>query len=367
MRSSGRVPGQHLRHQRGDLPRRPWSLWSPPARMCCTSASPPPCPPPTSPPASPPGRSWRPTPGPRWPWWTAGPPWARECWYIWRSRRRIRARAWRRSRPSWRQRRTTSTNWFTVDDLNHLKRGGRVSTAAALFGTMLQMKPVLHVDNEGRLIPVSKVRGRKASSRPCWTRWRSWWRTPLWCSSATATAWTTPGAGQVHPGEVPRGEAGHQLRGPRHRQPLRPRYPGAVLRGEREVVFPLRGLRPHTLGISGASPPDPDLLFPRGKSRQKHTQEGDTFDCVPLLGTSPPPTTQRGASAPLWISPSQSCGLSGDPYQFYLRDGNESRLAPRFSPLAKTLVRRTPGENPNETCPPFTGGSRSIVDHQAAD
>ena len=54
-------------------------------------------------------------------------------------------------------------HWFTVDDLNHLKRGGRVSAAAALFGTMLQMKPVLHVDGEGRLIPVDKVRGRKAS------------------------------------------------------------------------------------------------------------------------------------------------------------------------------------------------------------
>lgn len=54
-------------------------------------------------------------------------------------------------------------HWFTVDDLNHLKRGGRVSAAAALFGTMLQMKPVLHVDDDGHLIPVSKVRGRKAS------------------------------------------------------------------------------------------------------------------------------------------------------------------------------------------------------------
>ena len=54
-------------------------------------------------------------------------------------------------------------HWFTVDDLNHLKRGGRVSAAAALFGTMLQMKPILHVDDEGHLIPVSKVRGRKAS------------------------------------------------------------------------------------------------------------------------------------------------------------------------------------------------------------
>lgn len=54
-------------------------------------------------------------------------------------------------------------HWFTVDDLNHLKRGGRVSSAAALFGTMLGIKPVLHVDDEGHLIPISKVRGRKAS------------------------------------------------------------------------------------------------------------------------------------------------------------------------------------------------------------
>lgn len=54
-------------------------------------------------------------------------------------------------------------HWFTVDDLNHLKRGGRVSAATALVGTMLAIKPVLHVDNEGRLISVSKARGRKAS------------------------------------------------------------------------------------------------------------------------------------------------------------------------------------------------------------
>lgn len=54
-------------------------------------------------------------------------------------------------------------HWFTVDDLNHLKRGGRVSAAAALFGTMLSVKPVLQVNREGQLIPVHKVRGRKAS------------------------------------------------------------------------------------------------------------------------------------------------------------------------------------------------------------
>lgn len=54
-------------------------------------------------------------------------------------------------------------HWFTVDDLMYLKRGGRVSAATALLGTMLNIKPVLHVDNEGHLINVSKARGRKAS------------------------------------------------------------------------------------------------------------------------------------------------------------------------------------------------------------
>ena len=53
-------------------------------------------------------------------------------------------------------------HWFTVDDLMYLKRGGRVSAATALFGTMLNIKPVLHVDDEGHLISMSKVRGRKA-------------------------------------------------------------------------------------------------------------------------------------------------------------------------------------------------------------
>lgn len=50
---------------------------------------------------------------------------------------------------------------FTVDDLDHLYRGGRVSKTAAVLGGMLNIKPVLHVDNEGKLIPIGKVRGRK--------------------------------------------------------------------------------------------------------------------------------------------------------------------------------------------------------------
>ncbi len=54
-------------------------------------------------------------------------------------------------------------HWFTVDDLVYLKRGGRVSAAAAFFGNALGIKPVLHVDDEGRLVPVEKVRGRRTS------------------------------------------------------------------------------------------------------------------------------------------------------------------------------------------------------------
>ena len=54
-------------------------------------------------------------------------------------------------------------HWFTVNDLMHLKRGGRVSAATALVGTMLSIKPVMHVDNEGHLIKVTTARGRKAS------------------------------------------------------------------------------------------------------------------------------------------------------------------------------------------------------------
>ncbi len=54
-------------------------------------------------------------------------------------------------------------HWFTVDDLMFLKRGGRISSATALVGTMLQIKPVLHVDDEGHLINISKARGRKAA------------------------------------------------------------------------------------------------------------------------------------------------------------------------------------------------------------
>ena len=54
-------------------------------------------------------------------------------------------------------------HWVTVDDLSHLKRGGRISATTALVGTMLNIKPIIHVDNDGHLINCAKVRGRKAA------------------------------------------------------------------------------------------------------------------------------------------------------------------------------------------------------------
>ncbi|NMC55609.1 MAG: DegV family protein [Eubacteriaceae bacterium] len=54
-------------------------------------------------------------------------------------------------------------HWFTVDDLHHLHRGGRVSAASAIIGSTIGIKPVLQVNNEGKLIPVAKVKGRKKS------------------------------------------------------------------------------------------------------------------------------------------------------------------------------------------------------------
>jgi DegV family protein with EDD domain len=52
-------------------------------------------------------------------------------------------------------------HWFTVDDLNHLKRGGRISSTGAMIGTMLSIKPILTIDGEGKLVPAAKVKGRK--------------------------------------------------------------------------------------------------------------------------------------------------------------------------------------------------------------
>lgn len=54
-------------------------------------------------------------------------------------------------------------HWFTVDDLFFLKRGGRISASTAIVGSVLGIKPVMHVNDEGQLIALGKVRGRKKS------------------------------------------------------------------------------------------------------------------------------------------------------------------------------------------------------------
>ena len=64
-----------------------------------------------------------------------------------------------------RARRQNYVHWFTVDDLHFLKRGGRCSPSSAFFGSLLSIKPVLHVDSEGRLIARAKVRGRHQALR----------------------------------------------------------------------------------------------------------------------------------------------------------------------------------------------------------
>lgn len=58
-----------------------------------------------------------------------------------------------------------SNHWFIIDNLDHLKRGGRISSASAAVGTILDVKPLLNVDDEGKLEVVKKIRGRKKAIR----------------------------------------------------------------------------------------------------------------------------------------------------------------------------------------------------------
>lgn len=65
---------------------------------------------------------------------------------------------------SWLDENIPKTNqWFTVDDLNHLKRGGRLPAATAVVGTMLKIKPIININDEGSIVPCEKVTGRKKS------------------------------------------------------------------------------------------------------------------------------------------------------------------------------------------------------------
>ena len=82
-------------------------------------------------------------------------------WYA--ARERERGRSIEEVRDWIEEHRLNICHQFTVDDLHFLKRGGRISAATAVVGTMLQIKPVLHVDDAGHLINIGKARGRQAS------------------------------------------------------------------------------------------------------------------------------------------------------------------------------------------------------------
>ena len=82
-------------------------------------------------------------------------------WYA--ARERERGRSIEEVRDWIEEHRLNICHQFTVDDLHFLKRGGRISAATAVVGSMLHIKPVLHVDDEGHLVSIGKVRGRQAA------------------------------------------------------------------------------------------------------------------------------------------------------------------------------------------------------------
>lgn len=126
-------------------------------------------------------------------------------------------------------------HWFTVDDLMFLHRGGRVSKTSAVLGSLLGIKPVLHVDDEGHLIMMSKVRGRQAAIQALVKKMKE---TAIG-DVKEQTIFICHGdcmedAKKLE--ELVRSEMGCRtfltaIPGHRDRQPFRPRYPGAVLLG----------------------------------------------------------------------------------------------------------------------------------------
>ena len=140
-------------------------------------------------------------------------------------------------------------HWFTVDDLMFLFRGGRVSRTSAWAGTMLNIKPVLHVDNKGALIPMGKVRGRKKSIKAL-------------VDHMEKTAIQSGVSNRLHhPRRLHRGcrtaQAGNnrtprrhrfcrQLRRPGHRSAFRPGDPGAFLRRNGKITNRRMQMHPPT-------------------------------------------------------------------------------------------------------------------------
>ena len=68
-----------------------------------------------------------------------------------------------------------SCHWFTVESLKYLRRGGRISATSAIMGSLLDIKPVLHVDDEGHLVAMDKVRGMRAAVKSLISHFRETW------------------------------------------------------------------------------------------------------------------------------------------------------------------------------------------------
>ncbi len=83
------------------------------------------------------------------------------CWYV--GNRRKAGASLEEARAFAEETKKNLCHWFTVDDLHFLKRGGRISSATAILGSVLQIKPILHVDDAGHLISRAKARGRKGA------------------------------------------------------------------------------------------------------------------------------------------------------------------------------------------------------------
>ncbi|MFR5828054.1 MAG: DegV family protein [Adlercreutzia equolifaciens] len=105
--------------------------------------------------------SWPTPPGARCSRWTPGRLHGRRAARL--VRRQDARRGVHHEVRDWEAAQVHLAHWFTVDDLMFLFRGGRVSRTSAWAGTLLNIKPVMHVDDEGHLIPLEKVRGRKKS------------------------------------------------------------------------------------------------------------------------------------------------------------------------------------------------------------
>ena len=129
-------------------------------------------------------------------------------------------------------------HWFTVDSFDHLKHGGRVSAAAAAVGTMLQIKPLLHVDDEGKLRVAEKPRGRKQAIRTQIAHMKEGW-TPEMGRLVVIGHGDCPEDGGAAPAGRAQGIPGcgypNGLHRPDHRRAHRPRHAGADLLGRKPL------------------------------------------------------------------------------------------------------------------------------------